>query len=130
MAILLVAEEKRPLMIHEDIARCRSGSAMLVRGVSHKLAVGSNPPTGTEVLFHDELAIKMHPFSCASDKSSNSHVWLNYAEGYPAYTEIQRLYRKRKESIELVFANAKVKYALPGGLTQLPNWAKHKVLLP
>lgn len=66
-------------------------------------------------------------------KTVTRHVWQNYVElaedvrHTPKYKE---LYRKRKETIERIFADAKVKYGmrytLYRGLTQVTNWVKLK----
>ena len=66
-------------------------------------------------------------------KTVTRHVWQNYVElaedvrHTPKYKE---LYQKRKETIERVFADAKVKYGmrytLYRGLTQVTNWVKLK----
>jgi hypothetical protein len=66
-------------------------------------------------------------------KTVTRHVWQDYVElaedirHTPKYKE---LYKKRKETIERVFADAKVKYGmrytLYRGLTQVTNWVKLK----
>jgi hypothetical protein len=61
------------------------------------------------------------------------HVWQDYverAEDIRHTPEYQKLYEKRKQTIERVFADAKVKYGmrytLYRGLTQVTNWVKLK----
>jgi hypothetical protein len=61
------------------------------------------------------------------------HVWQNYvelAEDIRHTPKYKKLYQKRKETIERVFADAKEKYGmrytLYRGLTQVTNWVKLK----
>ena len=61
------------------------------------------------------------------------HVWKDYEElaDDARYTpEYQELYKKRKETIERVFADAKEKHAMRythyRGLAQVQNWVKLK----
>ena len=61
------------------------------------------------------------------------HIWKDYEEleDDARYTPAYRaLYRKRKETIECVFADAKEKHAMRytqyRGLTQVTNWVKLK----
>jgi transposase len=66
-------------------------------------------------------------------KTVTRHVWQDYverAEDIRHTPEYQKLYEKRKQTIERVFADAKVKYGmrytLYRGLTQVTNWVKLK----
>ena len=61
------------------------------------------------------------------------HIWKDYeelAEDARYTPEYQELYRKRKETIERVFADAKEKHAMRytqyRGLAQVTNWVKLK----
>jgi len=68
------------------------------------------------------------------EKTVTKHIWSNYPEEVediirhtPKY---KKLYEKRKETIERVFADAKEKYGmrytLLRGLTQVTNWVRLK----
>ena len=66
-------------------------------------------------------------------KTVQRHIWKDYEElaDDARYTPAcQELYRKRKETIERVFADAKEKHAMRytqyRGLTQVTNWVKLK----
>lgn len=66
-------------------------------------------------------------------KTVTRHIWKDYEELAvdARYTpEYQELYRKRKETIERVFADAKEKHAMHythcRGLAQVRNWVKLK----
>ena len=66
-------------------------------------------------------------------KTVQRHIWKDYEElaDDARYTpEYQKLYRKRKETIERVFADAKEKHAMRytqyRGLAQVTNWVKLK----
>jgi Transposase and inactivated derivatives len=66
-------------------------------------------------------------------KTVTRHVWQDYverAEDIRHTPEYKELYEKRKQTIERVFADAKVKYGmrytLYRGLTQVTNWVKLK----
>ena len=66
-------------------------------------------------------------------KSVTRHIWKDYEElaDDARYTpEYQELYKKRKETIERVFADAKEKHAMRythyRGLAQVQNWVKLK----
>jgi hypothetical protein len=66
-------------------------------------------------------------------KTVTRHVWQNYvelAEDIRHTPKYKKLYQKRKETIERVFADAKEKYGmrytLYRGLTQVTNWVKLK----
>ena len=66
-------------------------------------------------------------------KTVQRHVWKDYeelAEDVRYTPEYQELYRKRKETIERVFADAKEKHAMRytryKGLTQTANWVRLK----
>ena len=71
--------------------------------------------------------------STACVKTVQRHVWKDYEElaDDARYTpEYRDLYKKRKETIERVFADAKEKHAMRytqyRGLTQVTNWVKLK----
>ena len=66
-------------------------------------------------------------------KSVTRHIWKDYEElaDDARYTpKYQELYKKRKETIERVFADAKEKHAMRythyRGLAQVQNWVKLK----
>ena len=66
-------------------------------------------------------------------KSVTRHIWKDYEElaDDARYTpEYHELYKKRKETIERVFADAKEKHAMRythyRGLAQVQNWVKLK----
>ena len=66
-------------------------------------------------------------------KTVQRHIWKEYEElpDDARYTpEYQSLYRRRKETIERVFADAKEKHAMRytqyRGLAQVTNWVKLK----
>ena len=66
-------------------------------------------------------------------KTVTRHIWKDYEElaDDARYTpEYQELYKKRKETIERVFADAKEKHAMRythyRGLAQVQNWVKLK----
>ena len=66
-------------------------------------------------------------------KTVQRHIWKDYeelAEDARYTPEYQELYRKRKETIERVFADAKEKHAMRytqyRGLAQVTNWVKLK----
>ncbi|WP_177309637.1 transposase [Faecalispora sporosphaeroides] len=66
-------------------------------------------------------------------KTVTRHVWQDYvemAEDVRHTLKYKELYQRRKETIERVFADAKVKYGmrytLYKGLTQVTNWVKLK----
>ena len=70
----------------------------------------------------------MHPF-----KTVQRHIWKDYEElaDDVRYTpEYRELYKRRKETIERVFADAKEKHAMRytqyRGLAQVSNWVKLK----
>ena len=68
-----------------------------------------------------------------SEKTVAKHIWSDYLETVedirhtPKY---QKIYDKRKETIERVFADAKEKHAMRytpyRGLTQVTNWVRLK----
>ena len=66
-------------------------------------------------------------------KTVQRHIWKDYeelAEDARYTPEYEKLYEKRKETIERVFADAKEKYAMRytqyRGLAQVTNWVKLK----
>ena len=68
-----------------------------------------------------------------SEKTVTKHIWSDYLETVEdiRYTpEYKKLYDKRKETIERVFADAKEKHAMRytpyRGLTQVTNWVRLK----
>lgn len=68
-----------------------------------------------------------------SEKTVAKHIWSDYLEKVEdiRYTpEYKKLYDKRKETIERVFADAKEKHAMRytpyRGLTQVTNWVRLK----
>ena len=76
-----------------------------------------------------------HLCPCAKDcvKTVQRHIWKDYEElaDDARYTpKYQELYKRRKETIERVFADAKEKYAMRytqyRGLAQVTNWVKLK----
>ena len=76
-------------------------------------------------------ALCTHSKDCV--KTVKRHIWKEYEElaDDARYTpEYQELYRRRKEKIERVFADAKEKHAMRytqyRGLTQVTNWVKLK----
>lgn len=67
------------------------------------------------------------------EKTVTKHIWSDYLETVEdiRYTpEYQKLYERRKETIERVFADAKEKYAMRytpyRGLSQVTNWVRLK----
>jgi len=73
-----------------------------------------------------------HSKNCV--KTVQRHIWKDYEEMADdvRYTPVyQRLYKKRKETIERVFADAKEKHAMRytqyRGLAQVTNWVKLKL---
>ena len=76
-----------------------------------------------------------HLCTCSKDcvKSVQRHIWKDYEElaDDARYTpQYQELYKRRKETIERVFADAKEKHAMRHtqyrGLAQVTNWVKLK----
>ncbi len=72
-----------------------------------------------------------HSMDCV--KTVQRHVWKDYeelAEDARHTPEYRELYRRRKETIERVFADAKEKHAMRytryRGLAQVTNWVKLK----
>ena len=72
-----------------------------------------------------------HSKNCV--KTVQRHIWKDYEEmaDNARYTPVyQKLYKKRKETIERVFADAKEKHAMRytqyRGLAQVTNWVKLK----
>ena len=68
-----------------------------------------------------------------SEKTVAKHIWLDYLETVEDIRhtpEYKKLYDKRKETIERVFADAKEKHAMRytpyRGLTQVTNWVRLK----
>ena len=68
-----------------------------------------------------------------SEKTVAKHIWFDYletAEDIRHTPEYQKLYERRKETIERVFADAKEKHAMRytpyRGLTQVANWVRLK----
>ena len=66
-------------------------------------------------------------------KTVTRHIWADYielAEDYRHTTEIRRIYERRKETIERVFADAKEKHAMRytpyRGLAQVTKWVRFK----
>ena len=66
-------------------------------------------------------------------KTVQRHIWKDYedlADDVRYTPKYQRLYKRRKETIERVFADAKEKYAMRytqyRGLAQVSNWVKLK----
>ena len=71
--------------------------------------------------------------SAKHEKVVTKHIWQDYieiAEDIRHMPEYKRLYEKRKETIERVFADAKEKYSmrytLYRGLAQVTNWVRLK----
>ena len=67
------------------------------------------------------------------EKTVTKHIWMDYleqAEDIRHTPKYKKLYEKRKETIERVFADAKEKYSmrytLYRGLTQVTNWIRLK----
>ena len=76
-----------------------------------------------------------HLCTCSKDcvKTVQRHIWKDYEElaDDARYTpKYQELYKRRKETIERVFADAKEKHAMRytqyRGLAQVTNWVKLK----
>ncbi len=68
-----------------------------------------------------------------SEKTVAKHIWSNYLETVEDIRhtpECQKLYKRRKETIERVFADAKEKHAMRYApyrcLTQVTNWVRLK----
>ena len=75
----------------------------------------------------------MHAFQGLCQNGIQRHIWKDYeelAEDARYTPEYQKLYGKRKETIERVFADAKEKHAMRytqyRGLAQVTNWVKLK----
>ena len=74
----------------------------------------------------------MHPLQRLR-QTVQRHIWKDYedlADDVRYTPKYQRLYKRRKETIERVFADAKEKHAMRytqyRGLAQVPNWMKLK----